>query len=592
MPANTTLNLVSLDYDAIKTSLRNFMAQQPQFQSYDFDQGGLAAIIKLLAYDSWNENWLLNMTASESFLDSAQLLTSVASHVKELGYTPQSIRSARAHVRMSWTGNSSVYFLQKGQEFAGLVQGAGAVTFTVPATTTVTGNGGSFSVDLDVWEGPYVSDAWVVDSTDPTLRYLLTNDNADTSSMGVSVYEGGDTTPTSYAQTDTLLGVTETSRVWFLQVSETGRYEVLFGDGVAGFLPPDGSRLVVDYRVSKGTAGNGASRLTPSFNPFPGDATNINTIVLEASDGGSDPESIESIRFKGPRHFRVQQRAVSPDDYAIMLEEQFPEIAAAQATGGENLNPPQYGKVIVAVDLSDADLVSDSRRDAYEDFLTARASLTVRPSIVDPSRSFVSAQATVWFNPGLDVTTSTAIQSAATAAIGAWANSNLTGFGARFSISHLQASIDASAPAIVGSEVDYSVYQAVQPTLLEATHININEGFAIAATPTDPTSSANRVVESYTVWTAPFTLSGVSTFAADDGLGKMRLVQKGRYGTQVGTVDYGSGVIDFPALRVDDFLGPGLRVYAKPASPDYLVAPASTVLSLGDDLAVTVNSVS
>lgn len=592
MPSNTaTLDLVSLDYDAVRQSLRDFMATQPEFQAYDFDQGGLAAIIKLLAFNSWNEHWLLNFTAAEGFLDSAQLMTSVSSHVKELGYCPASARSARARIRMTWTGNSSVYYLQKGQEYAGLVQGAGAVTFTIPSTTIVTGNSGSFSAELDVYEGPYVSDMWIVNSQDPTLRYLLTNDDADTSSVGVSVYEGSDTTPTTYAQATSLLGLTETSRAWFLQVSETGRYEIVLGDGVSGFLPPDGSRMIVDYRVTKGPDGNGVSRLTASFNPFPGDADAIVTTVLETSSGGVDAETIESVRFRGPRHFRVQERAVNDEDYAIILQEQFPEIAAAQAVGGGDVDPPQYGRVIVAVDLSDADLVSESRRTSYEDFLRARASLTVRPVVVDPTRMYVSMQAQVWYDTGLDVTTPAAVQASAASAIQTWCGDQLAGFGARFSVSHLQATIDAAAPAIVSSEVNYSVYQATLPTRGGTTHVTVRAGFSIEQTPTDSSSSTTRVVEQYTAWTAPFILAGDTAFAADDGLGAMRLVQGGRYGAAVGSVDYESGVIDFPALFLDDYTGAGLRVYAVPRDADFLVSPTSTVLSLGDDLSVTVTAV-
>lgn len=586
MAANTSLDLVSLDYDAVKQSLRSFLAADPTFKSYDFDQGGLAAILKVLAYDAFNSNWLLNMTAAESFIDSAQLMTSMASHAKELGYLAGSAASARARVRMSWSGPSPVYYLQKGQTFTGLVRGAGSVSFSVPSTTTVTGSNGSFTVDLDVYEGAYVSDAWVVNSADPTLRYTLTNQDVDASSASVVVYEGGSSVPTAYARASTLLGLDENSRVWFMQMSETGRYEVLLGDGVSGYLPPDGSRLVADYRVTKGEAGNGVSRLTAAFVPYPGDATGVTTDVLDASSGGSAAESVDSVRFRAPRHFRVQERAVSAPDYAIMLTEQFPEIRAAVATGGEDLSPPQFGRVVVSVDLSDADAMSDSRRAEYEAFLLARASLTVRPRVVDPDRAWVSLSCRAWYDSGLSPVTPDSVRAAVAAAAQQWCASSLGGFDGRLAVSRLQAAIDASDASVVSNEVEYSVYKMAYPRRGVASRLSARMGFPLARSAS--VSYASDPAVSYTVWTAPLTWAGTQAFVAEDGAGNLRLVRAGRFGAVVGGVDYDSGAIDVPSAQVDDYAGSGLRVYARPRDPDYLVPGSGTVLALGDELTVSV----
>jgi len=589
--ANNTaqsLDLVSLDYDTIKASLKSYLAAQPEFQAYDFDQGGLAAVVKLLAYSSWNNAFLLNMVASESFLDTAQLMPSVASHAKELGYVPGSAKSGSARVQMTWTGTSPVYYVQKGNEFAGLIRGAGAVTFTASETTAVAGVNGSFSVTLDVYEGPYVSDTWVINASAGD-RYVLTNPNVDTDSMSVVVYEGSSTTPTTYARSSSLLGLTSTSRVWFLQMAESGAYEVLLGDGVSGYVPPSGSRMVVEYRSTKGSDGNGATKLTASFVPYPGDAVDVVTEMIAVSAGGADAETLDSVRFRAPRHFQVQERGVNENDYAILLREQFPEVADAIAYGGEKASPPRYGRVYIAVDLSDASAVSDSRRESYEAFLRPRSTLTTIPVVVNPERSWISATSMVRYDQSLEVTTPAVVRASVLSAIGSWAETNLGGFNSSLRLSRLSAAVDG-AVSVLSNDTTYSVYKVTTPTRGSANKIRVSMGFPVAVTPTDPSSAATRRATAYTVWTAPFVLTGANVFVADDGLGVMRLVQGGVFRSAVGSVDYDTGDISFTTLTIDDYTGTGLRVYARSRDPD-VTAPSGTVLALGDEVSVTVTSV-
>lgn len=586
-----SLNLTSLDYDSLQASLQAFVAATQEFKSYDLTSGGMSAIVKLLAYNSWQYSFLLNMIASESFLDSAQLRTSVISHAKELNYTPRSACSAVATVSVSWQGDQPTYFLQKGQTFSALVKGAGALSFSVPETVVVSSGNGSFATTLNIYEGPFVSDAYVMDYSDPTLRFIVTNPDVDASSITVAVYENSSSTPVTFARATTLLGVTENSQVWFLQCSETGQYEVQFGDGVVGELPTDGSRVVIDYRVTQGSAGNGARTFSIGFNPFPSDATNLLVTTVTPSTGGSDPESIESIRFRAPRYFQMQERAVTAQDYSLLLMEAFPEVTDAFAYGGEDANPPQYGRVFVAVDLSSSEGVPASRAQAYQSYLAARCSLTVTPTIVPADRTFASVTSRVTYDPTVSVLTPSTAQSLAVAAIASWGASNLGKFGSALRLSRLVAAIDAADPSFISNQTTAIAYREYSPARGASQSLTIPFGFALEVIPTNP-GVVPTLVEQFVFWSGQFQLGGSQVFLADDGLGSVRVVssvgQSPRYSTSpAGTIDYVSGLVTLSAFAPSDYVGDSIRFYARPAASD-LEVPAGTVLALEDEIFVSV----
>lgn len=593
--ANTaaSLNLVSLDYDQIANSLSQFIQAQPEFQGYDLAAGAMASIIKLLAYNAWQTAFFTNMAISESFLDTAQLQQSVFSHAKELNYVPRSAASASAQVQMTWTAPSPVYTIPKGSQFAALVRGTGSLLFSVPENVTVIAQSNNFcSTNLIIYEGTYVADAYVMNYSDPDQRFFITNQNVDTSSITLAVTDTSSLTANVYTQANTLLGLTGTNHVWFLQAAETGQYEVLFGDGVVGFKPTDGATVVIDYRITKGSEGNGAKVFTTTFNPNPGDAVGINVTTISTSSSGLDAETVDSVRFFAPRYFQIQQRAVTSSDYAIMLRDAFPEIADAYAYGGETLTPPQYNKVFVSVQVSGVDSLPDSKIQQYTAFLQARVPLTTVPVIVSPTDMFLSISSNVSYDTTVTTLTPSDIQSEVILAMQNYANTNLGTFNSTIHFSRFLAAIDASDVSIISNQTNYHLYQLISPIKGGVPqNFTVNFNVPLGVDPNPAASTANPIVEEYNVWTGRFILNGQSIFIADDGEGNLRLVLSLAgtqvYGATVGSVDYATGLVQLANFAPADYDGSTLKVYADTASED-IHSPINTVITIGDEVVVNV----
>jgi len=319
---SASLNLTQLDFFGLKNSFKNYLRGQAQFKDYDFDGSAFNVLIEELAYNTYKNAFMSNMLMSEGFIDSAQLRTSLFSHSKELNYLPRSKRSARATVAVTFeaSGVSQPYTIPKGAQFSTLIKSE-SYTFTMPETLSVASANTTFAFTTDIFEGVFVSDSFVFLGS-PNQRFKLTNKNVDTSSVAVTVYEDGSQIGNIFKVATTLLDLTEFSKVFFLQTSETGNYEIYFGDDVLGRKPKLNSTVVVEYRVSSGTKGNGARVFSVDFDP-----TSSNELLatpkittIEASKSAAEEEDNESIRYYAPRAFQVQERAVTTTDYEIALK--------------------------------------------------------------------------------------------------------------------------------------------------------------------------------------------------------------------------------------------------------------------------------
>ena len=362
MASNSSLDLVNLDFGTMKASLASYLKTQDQFKDYNFDGSAMNVLLDLLSYNTFKNAFYLNMIHSEGFLDSAQLKDSVYSHAKELNYLPRSARSSVANVSIQFTADNSgqPYVIRKGETFSAIVN-QGAYSFSIATDQILTSASNTFSATFDIYEGIYVTDSYVINHSDTMQKFKITNQSVDTNSLVVLVYENGDTNGTTYKRATTLLDLNEKSEVYFIQASTGGGYEVLFGDGILGKLPNDGSVVVLDYRVTAGAVANGAKGFSPNFDPSgSGAITKAMTVSVNPytpttnglySVSGADAESIESVRYHAPRHFQTQERAITAGDYSILLKSQFPEIGAIAVYGGEEANPPRYGKVFVSVDI-------------------------------------------------------------------------------------------------------------------------------------------------------------------------------------------------------------------------------------------------
>lgn len=580
--ADPNLQVTGLDFQDYRDDLIRFLRTQARYRDYDFEGSNIRELLDLLAVNGWMQGFFVNMLFAEGFLDSAQLFGSVVSRAKDLNYLPRSAASARATVNVSFTSSNAVVVFQKGQTFSSAVDGR-TLTFSVPETVSLVGVDGSFARQIDLLEGPYFSDSYAFNSQDETQKLLLTNDMADISSLVVAVYEDGSTVAQTYARADSMLGLDDTSKSFFLQMEPSGQYRILFGDGVVGKRPKDGSLVVLDYRVTVGAMGNGAKKFSCDFT-VPG-SSGVTTATVAQSSGGSDREGIESIRLYAPRHYQTQEVATSDGSYETILKEQFPEIRNVSVYGGEEVDPPQFSKVFVAVDIQGTDKIPDSRKDAYSAFLRPRCPKTITPVFVSPDYSYARVSTTVTYDQGTGDLTPDLAESVVHQAVMDWGDANLGKFAATLRYSRLVRAIDDADRGVAGNDTDVLFYKKLRPSTGASQSLQVDFGVPLySAYPKSGTSFPDS--EEFTVRSGTYTLNGETVSLRDDGRGTINVVKKvgvdDQLVTRAGSVDYASGVVSLESWRVDDFPGRFLKLFARPAGKDLSVG-RNTILSFEPD---------
>lgn len=576
----------------LEASLKAYMRSQAQFKDYDYDGSNMAALIRILALNTHKNAFYLNMVHAEGFLDSAVTRSSVVSHAKELNYVPRSPRSAAARVSVTFNGTNPTYVIEKGRTFSSVIRNRGLV-FSIPETLLLTSTDGAFSFETDIYEGRYVTDSYIVNQSDETQRFILANPSIDTRSLAVVVYENGQVDGYSYVRSSTLLDVSETSNVYFLQASDLGQYEVVFGDGVIGNSPADGSTVIFDYRISGGEEGNGARVFNRDFEIGAG-VSNVRVTTISNAEGGAAAESIESIKYYAPRHFQVQERAVVASDYSVLLKTQFPEIRAVSAYGGEDAVPPRYGKVIIAVDVTDVDGIPQSRRDEYYSFLKRRAGLTIDPIFVEPKYTYAAITIDVDYNLNVTTMSPDNLRSIVHDAVMEYADDYLGDFERILRYSRLVTLIDRAQTSIVGNETSIRVYKKVE---LERNSLNdVSMDFAMALYDGYPeTGSSFPATDQRTLRSGPFVVGGETRYVTDDGAGALWVATDRGNTTvllqEVGTVDYATGKVVVTNMEVDTFDGAFVKFYARPSGLD-VVTRQDTILEVeSDEVRVSVNAV-
>jgi hypothetical protein len=590
--ANTiaSLNLTSLDPDTLMASFRAFMQSQPVYKDYDYEGSAMSALLRIMSHNTFLNAFFLNMLASEAIgIDTAQTRSALISHAKELNYTPRSAESSVANVTFNFTGTEPSYLVKKGQTFSTTIRN-NSLNFSVPDTILATSTNGVFSVTTPIYEGVFQADSYIMNYNDDTQRFILSNANVDSRSITVVVYEDGSTQGLGYDLKTTLLGLNETSTAWFLQATETEKYEVIFGDNVVGRRPKDGCLVVIDYRVTIGSGGNGARVFTPNFTPDAQDGTpnttsGLKVILNVESADGADQESDESIRYNAPRHFQVQERAANAEDYAILLQQQFPEIQAVSAYGGELLNPPRYGRVVIAISIQGVDGLPQSKIDEYTNFLNGRSMLTKGPLFISPEFTYVHIDTTVTYNINITKLTIQNIQALVSSSIDTFNTTNLNNFNSTMRYSKLVAAIDDTDPAILGNETDLTIYKKLIPGV--GAPINLDVDFSMALFQNNQEINLiHPITDFHTISSTPFIYNGDTVWLDDDGIGnvyiKRNVGNNSEFVRKVGTVDYPSGAIQLVSFQIDKYDGTYFKVYARTLEKD-VISDKATILGIEDD---------
>ena len=402
---------VNLDFADIKQSIRDYLRANTNFTDYDFEGSNLSVIIDALAYNTYITAYNTNMATNECFLDSATLRENVVALARNIGYVPRSRRSARARVSFNVSGltNTSTLTLNAGIVCNGVATNSNFI-FSIPESITVpVTNGFAEFNNIEIYEGTYVAQAFTVKENLSNQRYILNNSFIDTFTIKVLVRPSESSTSTvTYKQIDNIIGITSTSNSYLLQEIEDERYELIFGDNIISKKLENNNVIIASYIISAGREGNDAAEFSFVGNITNQDSGSINAEdvslieTVEKSRDGDEIESISSIKYYAPRIYSSQYRAVTSSDYESVLGFIYPNVESVTAFGGEEMNPPRFGKVFISVKPRNGDFLSDETKRELIQKLKSYAVAGIVPEFIDLKYLYVELQVNPYYNPSLN----------------------------------------------------------------------------------------------------------------------------------------------------------------------------------------------
>ena len=587
--ANSSIVLTNLDFDTLKSTFKSYLQSQDRFNDYDFDGANINVLLDVLAYNTYHNAFYLNMVGNEMFLDSAQLRDSVVSHAKELNYVPQSFRSASANVEIriisSDTTKRSVV-IPKGTTFTSRLLDKN-YTFTVDENIIVSdyvvaGSSVTFTgKNITLYEGYYVNDTYTYTYGTPS-KLIISNKNVDISSLSVTVVEDSGASTLVYKRTTSMFDLTKDSQVFFVQGAESDSYEIVFGDGVTGRRPKNNSIISIEYRISNGELPNGCNRFVPDTT-IQGE-TNISITTNSAAAGGNVYETTESIKYNAPRHFTSQERAITTEDYETLLKLNFPEINTVTAYGGEDLNPPQFGKVYVSVDLKEVDALPDIKKLEYYRFLKPRSPVSIDPVFVDPEYTYLGVTSKVNYNVNITSLTADDIKTITGSAILLYAENTLNNFNRTFRYSKLIQAIDNAQVSVISNETDITIIKIATPELGKFLTFDVFYNIPLTVE-----QQSTQRTNQFSVYSSSIQYKGIKAFIRDNGEGALNVLSASTEAVidTVGTIDYDTGLLQFSNFKIDSFFGSGIKFYAYPRNKDISTINNVILNIVEEDIAIT-----
>lgn len=564
--ADNYLSTAELDFDTLKSDFKKFLQNQNQFKDFDFEGSNLATVIDLLTYNTFINAFYLNQVGTESFLDTAQLKESVVSHAKELNFLPRSRNSSRARVNLSSTGNvtDGTKTINKFTTFTTTL-GANTLTFSTDKDVTAVNDGtGTFIANnVTIFEGDVVTEFF--DVTSSNTKLVIASANVDIDSLDVVVQNSTtDLSNTIYQRAENLFELTPTSPVFFVQGFGTDKYEIEFGNDVTGKRLSVGNIVRVRYRDTLGEEGNNAKTFTST------DVT-ITTTTVANSSLGAERESVDSIRFNAPRVFSTQDRAVTVEDYKSLIKNKFPTIQTLNVVGGENLDPPRFGKVVVIPKPFNSTVASQSLKDSIVDFLKTKASISTEVITADPKFIVLDISSDVRYNSTQTTRSLDEIKTEVTNKILEFGTNNLSEFDKDFRYSKLLSVIDGADESILSNNTKVRMVKEIAPVTGATNDFNLD--------------FSNEVVKgSLTSTLFTVTINGVNFEAfLEDVNGTIRVSSSTRGAKEVldfnaGSINYETGIINLNNFKVDGYfsraraaLGDRVQIFTDSVLPDILV---------------------
>ena len=438
----------NLDFNDIREQIKDYLRANSNFTDFDFEGSNFSILIDTLAYNSYVTAYNTNMAVNESFIDSATLRENVVSLARNIGYVPRSKKAATARITFGASVNARSVVLKKGVVALGGANNAN-YSFSIPEDITATPNSSglvTFS-NIEILEGNLLKKTFLVNDSQPDAKYILPNSNIDTSTIRVRTIG---TSIEEYSPYTNIFNVDAETRLYLVQEIADERYQILFGDNILGKRPPDGSRIEVTYIETSGEAANGASNFTfsgqlvaKSEGKDRNVTNNISAITtLQAAEQGDEIESIDTIKYLAPRVYASQYRAVTANDYTSLIPFLYPNVESVSAYGGEELDPPQYGKVFITIKPKNGDFLSDVAKNTIKSKLKDYTIAGIRQEFIDLKYLYVEYDSTVSYDPGT-VTSTEDLYSRVTNAIVSYSKStDINSFGGRLKYSKLLRQID------------------------------------------------------------------------------------------------------------------------------------------------------
>ena len=578
------LSVTEFDFDEVKNNLKVFMRNQSEFKDYDFEGSGMSALLDVLAYNTHYLGFNANMLANEMFLDSAQLRSSVVSHAKTLGYTTRSSTAAKAVVDVFLNTTNASATMPAGTVFTSSV---GDTSYQFVTTQSVTAfNSGSFVQfnNVTIAEGSFVATRYTADTQNVEQRFVINDDRADTTTLTIKVQNSAtDTGSATYTRATDIAGLTSTSNVYFLQEVEDGKFEVYFGDGILGNAVEDGNIIIMNYVVTNKGAANGASAFSSSAAIDTVNSVNVRTV--SSSAGGSEPESIESVKYNAPLDYASQGRCVTTEDYKTYVRQLFANTQAVSVWGGENgsfnsvtgvSDIAEYGKVFISVKSTTGLNLNKIQKSQLVNSLSPYTVASITPVVVDPESLYIILNCNFKYDSNATTSSKESLETLVSNTISTYNTDYLKVFNSVFRHSQFTSLVDNTDNSILSNITTVSLGSFYTPNTSGSFSFTIQFGNPLF----NPHSGHNAAGGGIIASTGFYIQDNTNEmFFDDDGAGNLRiyyLVSGVRtYHSEVaGTVNYATGLISVNPVyitsvsNVDNNVSTAIRLTASPASTD------------------------
>jgi hypothetical protein len=593
MASDNNLKLDALDFQGIKTNFKSYLQAQDQFRDYNFEGSGLNVLLDLLAYNTYYNSFYLNMVSAEAFLPTAQKRNSVVNLAKSLNYTPRSVTSASISgtATVTVTGSPTSVTIPAYTSFTGSVDGV-SYNFLNTTSVIITPASGVYSSAISLKEGRYINRRYTVNLNDPDQRFLIPNKNVDTATLTVSVLNSFvDSTVRTFSKVTSLVEVASTTRVYYLEEVEDEQYEIKFGDGVFGVALDAGNIVVLEYLVSNGSSANDIQTLT--YADAISGVTAINFVSSDPATGGADRETVNQIKFNAPKAYEAQNRVVTADDYKTLMLQQA-TVDSCVVWGGEDNDPPTFGKVFIAVKPTTGDVLTATEKlNLINSVIKPKKVLTISTEIVDPEYTYIIVDVTVKYQSDTTILSSAEIKQLVIDTIKLYNLNEINQFSKYFRYSKLSRLIDVSERSILSSVTTAQMRKELDIQLGVGTRYEIGFSNRIDnATNGRPSTHPNGVGNKIT--SNSFTFGGFSNCFLEDNNGIIRIyrvlgIENIAVSNNAGTIDYATGKIVLTNFAPTSFNDGSttLKITAAPQDKDILPLRGQIITIRDADISVT-----